>query len=73
MNELVDHALDVAQRAGAGYADVRVTERETESVTVKNGALEAASSNLSTGFGVRVLLDGAGGFAGSAVMTPREV
>jgi TldD protein len=73
MNELVDHALDVAQRAGAGYADVRVTERETESVTVKNGALEAASSNLSTGFGVRVLLDGAWGFAGSAVMTPREV
>jgi TldD protein len=70
---LVDTALTAAQRAGATYADVRIVERETESLTVKNGALEAASSNLSTGFGVRVLVDGAWGFSGSAVMTPREV
>ncbi|HET6744764.1 MAG TPA: TldD/PmbA family protein [Candidatus Limnocylindria bacterium] len=73
MNELVELALDAAQRAGAGYADVRVTERESESLTVKNGALEAASSNLSTGFGVRVLVNGAWGFSGSAVMTRAEV
>ena len=73
MNELIELALDAAQRAGAGYADVRVTERQTESLTVKNGALEAASSNLSTGFGVRVLVDGAWGFSGSAVMTRAEV
>jgi TldD protein len=73
MNELIDLALDAAQRAGAGYADIRITERETESLTVKNGALEAADSNLSIGFGVRVLVDGAWGFAGSAVMTRPEV
>jgi TldD protein len=73
MNELIDLALDAAQRAGAGYADIRITERETESLTVKNGALEAANSNLSIGFGVRVLVDGAWGFAGSAVMTRPEV
>jgi TldD protein len=73
MNELIDRALDAAQRAGAGYADIRITERETESLTVKNGALEAANSNLSIGFGVRVLVDGAWGFAGSAVMTLPEV
>jgi TldD protein len=73
MNELIDLALDAADAAGAQYADIRVTERETESLTVKNGALEAATSNLSTGFGVRVLVDGAWGFAGSAVMTRPEV
>jgi TldD protein len=73
MNELIELALDAAQRTGSAYADVRVTERETESQTVKNGALEAASSNLSTGFGVRVLVDGAWGFSGSAVMTRAEV
>ena len=73
MNDLTDLALDVAQRAGAGYADVRITEREEESLTVKNGALEAASSNRSAGFGVRVLVDGAWGFAGSAVLEPDEV
>jgi TldD protein len=73
MNELIDLALDAAQSGGAQYADIRISERETESLTVKNGALEAASSNLSTGFGVRVLVDGAWGFAGSAVMTAPEV
>ena len=73
MNELIDHALDAAQAGGAQYADIRITERQTESLTVKNGALEAASSNLTTGFGVRVLVDGAWGFAGSAVMTDPEV
>jgi TldD protein len=73
MNELIERALDAAEQAGAGYADIRITERETESLTVKNGALEAAASNLSTGFGVRVLVDGSWGFSGSAVMTPREV
>src|SRR5262245_52790086 len=73
MNELIDLALDAAQSGGAHYADIRISERETESLTVKNGALEAASSNLSTGFGVRVLVNGAWGFAGSAVMTAPEV
>lgn len=73
MNDLIDLALDAAGSAGAQYADIRITERETQSLTVKNGALEAATSNLSTGFGVRVLVDGAWGFAGSAVMTAPEV
>lgn len=72
MKDLIDRALDAAQRAGAGYADVRVVERENESLTVKNGALEAASSNVSAGFGVRVLVDGAWGFSASAVMEPAE-
>jgi TldD protein len=73
MNDLIDVALDASQRAGAGYADVRITERDEESLTVKNGALEAASSNRSAGFGVRVLVDGAWGFAGSAVLERDEV
>lgn len=72
MNDLIDRALDAAQRGGAAYADIRVVERENESLTVKNGALEAASSNVSAGFGVRVLVDGAWGFSASAVMEPGE-
>jgi TldD protein len=66
VKDLIERALDAAQRGGAGYADVRVVERETEGLTVKNGALEAATSNSSAGFGVRVLLDGAWGFSSSA-------
>jgi TldD protein len=73
MNELIDLALDAADQAGASYADVRISERETESLTVKNGALQAADSNRSAGFGVRVLVDGAWGFAGSSLLERDEV
>lgn len=72
MKELIERALDGAQRAGAAYADVRVVEREGETLTVKNGALEAATSNDSAGFGVRVLVDGAWGFSASAILEPSE-
>jgi len=73
VSDLVDLALDAAQRAGADYADVRVVERDTESLTVKNGVLEASSSQRSAGFGIRVLVNGAWGFAGSALLEPDEV
>jgi TldD protein len=72
VNELIDLALDAAQSGGAAYADIRVVERETESLTVKNGALEAADSDRSVGFGVRVLVDGAWGFSGSSRIEPAE-
>jgi TldD protein len=72
VNDLIDRVLDAAQRGGAGYADVRLVERETEQLTVKNGALEAALSNVSAGFGVRVLVDGAWGFSSSSVQEPEE-
>ncbi|HEX5039708.1 MAG TPA: TldD/PmbA family protein [Candidatus Limnocylindria bacterium] len=72
MKDLIDRALDAAQRGGAGYADVRVVERENEGLTVKNGALEAASSNRSAGLGIRVLVDGAWGFSSSALLEPDE-
>jgi TldD protein len=73
MQELIDLALDAAQRAGAGYADIRLVEQATESLTVKNGTLAQASSNRSAGFGVRILIDGAWGFAASSRVDRDEV
>ncbi|MGH9275965.1 MAG: TldD/PmbA family protein [Acidimicrobiales bacterium] len=72
MNDLIDRALDAADRLGAGYADVRVAQRTTEQLTVKNGQLEAATSSQSAGFGIRVLVDGAWGFSASALLEPAE-
>lgn len=72
MKELIERALDAAERGGASYTEVRVAERETEQLTVKNGALEAATSNVSAGFGIRVLVDGAWGFSSSRVLDPAE-
>jgi len=72
VNELIERALDAAERGGAGYTEVRVAERETEQLTVKNGALEAATSNVSAGFGIRVLVNGAWGFSSSRSLEPAE-
>ncbi|MEO5986936.1 MAG: DNA gyrase modulator, partial [Candidatus Limnocylindria bacterium] len=72
MNDVIDRALDAADRLGASYADIRLVERRTEGLTVKNGALEAATSNVSAGFGIRVLVGGAWGFSSSALVEPEE-
>jgi TldD protein len=69
---MIERALDAADRLGAGYAEVRVVERSNEQLTVKNGQLEAATSNQSAGFGIRVLIDGAWGFSASALLEPAE-
>jgi TldD protein len=61
--------LDAALAAGASYADVRVTDTATQSLAVRNGVVEGVRSTASVGFGVRVIADGAWGFAASSDMT----
>ncbi len=73
MKALTDRALDLAQVQGATYADIRVVQRRTQNITVKNGVVEALSDSESQGFGVRVVVDGAWGFASSAFLTQAEV
>jgi TldD protein len=65
MRDLTERALDTARAHGASYADARIVHRRTESLTVKTGRLEAAAGGETEGIGVRVLVDGAWGFAAS--------
>jgi len=65
MRDLTDRALDTATTRGAEYADVRVVRRRDESIAIKTGRVEGVASGESEGFGVRVLVDGAWGFASS--------
>ncbi len=66
-------ALDAAQVQGASYADIRLSHRVQQDLIVKNGRLASVSDDTSEGFGVRVLVDGAWGFAGSARLETQEV
>lgn len=66
MRGLCEACLDAATRAGATYADVRVTDTLTETLSVRNGVVEGVESGSSIGFGVRVIADGAWGFAASS-------
>src|SRR3712207_7245808 len=72
MRDLTSRALDTATALGASYADVRVVRRLEESINVKSGRLEGVSSGESEGFGVRVIVDGAWGFASSHDLSPAE-
>jgi TldD protein len=71
--ELGKVALDAAGKKGASYADVRIGEIFDEHLTVKKGLPEEVSLRQSSGFGVRVIVNGAWGFAGSVFLTKKEV
>ncbi len=64
MEDLAGHAIDAAVAAGAGYADARVVRRRAQHVATKNGEVDSVADSETEGLGVRVLVDGAWGFAG---------
>ncbi|BBY76532.1 modulator of DNA gyrase [Mycolicibacterium parafortuitum] len=63
---LADAALTAAAQAGASYADLRIHAITTESVQMRDGALEAAVTDYEIGLAVRVIVDGTWGFASHA-------
>jgi len=73
MKELALRAVRQAVRSGASYADARVLVRRHQSVNTKNGAASALSEMTEQGLGVRVIADGAWGFAATAALRPEEV
>jgi TldD protein len=64
MRALAEAAVDAALGAGASYADARAVTLRRQHVITKNGQVENLSDTESEGVGVRVLVDGAWGFAG---------
>ncbi len=73
MKDLMMRALDTARQRGAQYADVRVTSQTTETLSTRNGAVDNLKRHESSGFGVRVVADGAWGFASSLELSAAEV
>ena len=71
MRELLRAALDAAAD-GTTYADVRGAEVDSESLSVTGESVEALDTSVSIGFGVRVLVDGAWGYAASSTLTEGE-
>ena len=64
MKDIAELALDVAVSSGANYADCRVVQRGVQALSVKDGSFAAVSSFEDEGVGIRVIVDGAWGFAG---------
>ena len=66
LGDILDAALSAARRAGASYADARIVRRRTEVVRTRDDVLVQVRNDESYGVGVRVLVDGAWGFAATS-------
>jgi len=71
--DLAPLAIDLIRQTGCEYGDVRLCTYRSQNLTARDRTLNQLADNVSSGFGVRVLLDGAWGFAASYNKTPAEV
>src|SRR5256885_16905720 len=72
-NALADVAISQAKKLGATYADIRINRYRHESIFTREERVQNVSRTQSFGFGVRVLVKGAWGFAASHLVTPQAV
>ena len=73
MWDLCTNALDTAQLRGASYGDVRVMHLRQRDLTTKNGRVGTLAESESIGIGIRVLANGAWGFASTDRLTREGV
>ncbi len=73
MKAAAQQALNAASARGVTYADARAVAMRNRSLSTKNGRVGHASESESLGIGVRVIADGAWGFAASADLSPASL
>ena len=71
--ELAMRALDAAKSAGAEYADVRISQNRNQAIQAREHRVQSLSDSETFGFGVRVLVRGAWGFAASRELAADEM
>ena len=71
--QLADAAISRARKLGVTYADIRINRYRNESIATREERVQNVSRTQSFGFGVRVLFNGAWGFAASRIVTPESV
>ncbi|WP_374583327.1 TldD/PmbA family protein [Pseudoduganella sp.] len=70
---LADTALTAATQAGASYCDVRIGRYLNQFITTRDLNIENVTNTESAGVGVRVIANGAYGFAATSDMSPDGV
>jgi TldD protein len=71
--ELSQIAIAAIKEAGCEYGDIRICAYRNQNLNARDRSLRDLSDNISSGFGIRVLLNGAWGFAASHRQTPEEI
>jgi len=73
MRDLLAAALNIAELRGASHADGRIADDRHRALSTKNGKVGSVSDSESFGIGVRVIADGAWGFAAGDDLSRRGV
>jgi len=73
MKDIASWILNTSQQRGASYCDLRVVDERARTVATKNGKVGHASNSESLGVGIRVIADGAWGFAATQELSRASV
>src|SRR5450755_202633 len=63
MKHIADWTLNAAALRGASHTDLRIVDERSRALSTKNGKVGSASVSESFGIGIRVIANGAWGFA----------
>jgi len=73
LKKAIKETLDYLKRKKVEYADIRQIHRLTESIQVKNENVESIACDEDQGFGIRIIANGAWGFASSSILSGAEM
>ncbi|HPM00989.1 MAG TPA: TldD/PmbA family protein [Candidatus Cloacimonadota bacterium] len=65
----LEMAMEKAVQLGADYADIRIQKTTSESIYLQNFSVKESNQNVLYGYGIRIMKDGAWGFAHSNIFT----
>ncbi|WP_071517584.1 TldD/PmbA family protein [Geitlerinema sp. PCC 9228] len=71
--ELATLAVDLMRQLGCEYGEIRVASYRRQTLEARDRSLTNLADSVSSGFGVRVLYQGAWGFAASHHQTPEAI
>ncbi|MBI5359589.1 MAG: TldD/PmbA family protein [Planctomycetes bacterium] len=73
MKKLLLTAIETANTKKATYADARVVNEKNELIRVKNSEILEPTMSESSGIGIRVIVDGAWGFASTSDLSVKSI
>ncbi len=73
MKDLINYTLNLTKIKQAEYADVRLVDKKSQSLSTQNEIVESLHSSESLGIGVRVLKNGAWGFSATNQLDKKNI
>lgn len=73
IKKMADISISVSKSLGASYSDFRLSNFRWQSVSTRENIIQYISDSEDFGFSIRVVVEGAWGFASSSTFTEKEV